>query len=104
MPKRLSDEARQYIINGRKKGADASQIAKDLGISARHVHRLWARYQKTGGTRLRMGRPRDHITESQIRLVTEAHQKQPVGVVRTARALKKNHDISYSRVYRRPYE
>ena len=100
MPKRLSDEERQYLINGCKKGTAASKIAKDLGISTRHVYRLWERYQKTGGTRLKMGRPKNYVTESQIRLVTEAHQRQPVGVVRTTRELKKNHDISYSQVYR----
>ena len=100
MPERLSDEARQHLIKGLGKGTAASKLAKDLGISPRHVYRLWARYQKTGDTCLRMGRPKDHITEYQIRLVTEAHQKQPVGVARTARELKKNHDTSYGRVYR----
>ncbi len=78
----------------------ASKIAMDLGISARHVRRLWARHQVTGDTRMRMDRPRDHITEAQIRLVTEAYGKQPVGAGRAARALRKNHDISYGRVYR----
>ena len=100
MPERLSDEARQYIVRGRRKGTPASEIARDLGVSPRHVHRLWARHLKTGDTRLGMGRPRDHITESQIRLVTEAHQRRPVGVARTARALRRNHDISYNCVYR----
>ncbi len=100
MPEGLSEDARQHIVRNRKKGVPASRIAKDLGISTRCVRRLWARYRKTGGTRLRMGRPRDHIPEAQIRLVTEAYEGQPVGAARVAKSLRKNHDISYGRVYR----
>ena len=99
MPERISDAARDYIIRNRKKGVPASEIAKKLNISARHVRRLWERHQKTGDTHLRMGRPKDHITEAQIRLVTDAHHKQPVGVLRTTRELKRDYDISYNRVY-----
>ena len=47
-----------------------------------------------------MGRPRAHITEAQMRLVVDAHEEQPVGAIRIAKALRKNHDISYNRVYR----
>ncbi len=100
MPDRFSEEDRQYIIRNRGKGVPASKIARDLDVSVRHVRRLWTRHQITGDTRLRMGRPRDHVAESQIRLVTEAYGEQPVGVGRVARALRKNHDISYGRVYR----
>ena len=100
VPDRLSDEARDYIIRNREKGVPASKIAKDLDISARHVRRLWERYQKAGDTRLKMGRPKDYITEAQRRLVTDAYREQPVGVTRITMELKKNHDISYNRVYR----
>ena len=97
VPKRFSEEGRQHIIRNRRKGVPASRITRDLDVSARHVRRLWARHQKIGGTRLRMGRPRDYVTESQIRLVTEAYREQPVGAVHVARDLRKNHDISYDR-------
>ena len=100
MPDRLSGEDRRHIIRNRRKGVPASRIARDLDISPRHVRRLWARYQKTGDTRMAMGRPRDCTTEAQIRLVAGAYREQPVGAVRVARALRKNHDISYGRVYR----
>ncbi len=100
VPGGLSEDARQHIIRNRRKGVPASRIARDLNISARCVRMLWARYQKTGCTRLRMGRPGDYVTEAQIRLVTEAYGEQPVGAVRVAKSLRKNHDISYGRVYR----
>ena len=94
MAKRLTEESRQYLIRQRKKGSPSSSIAADLGIAARYVRRLWARFKTDGTTHARMGRPRTCITASQIRLVTEAHGRRPVGVVRTARGLRKNHDIS----------
>ena len=62
------------------------------------MSRPWARHQRTGGTRLRMGRPRDYVTGAQMRLVIDAYREQPVGAVRIARALRKNRDISYGRV------
>ena len=55
MSKRVTEESRQYLARRKKKGVPASQIAKDLGITARHVRRLWARFQKTGTTHVRMG-------------------------------------------------
>ncbi len=100
MTKRLTEESRQYLVRQRRKGSSSSQVARDLGITARHVRRLWARFQRTGTTRARMGRPRLCITASRMRLVTWAHRRRPVGVVRTARDLRKNHDISYHAVYR----
>ena len=100
MTKRLTEKSRQYIIRQRKKGIASSQIAKDLGITARHVRRLWARFQTIGTTRVKMGRSYNLITSAQIRLVTNAHQDDPVGVLRTARRLRSSHDISYRTVYR----
>ena len=100
MSRRITEESRQYLVRKRRNGTPPSQIARDLGITARHVRRLWARFRRTGTTRAKMGRPRTHVTASQIRLVTDAHSRRPVGVVRTARYLRKNHDISYCAVYR----
>lgn len=100
MSKRITEESRKYLVRERKKGVSPSKIARDLKITTRHVRRLWARFQKTGTTHVKMGRPRNCTTASQIRLVTDAHQKHPVGVVHTARNLRKNHDISYHTVYR----
>lgn len=100
MPERLSDEVRQSIVRNRRNNVSASRIAGDLGVSDRHVHWLWKRHQKTDGTRLRMSRLGDCITEAQVWLVTDAYREQPVGVLRVARELRKNHDISYNRVYR----
>ena len=83
-----------------KEGLPASQVAADLGTTARYVRRLWARFQETGTARARMGRPRACMTGAQMRLVTDAHGRRPVGVVRTARNLRKDHDIRYCAVCR----
>ena len=100
MVKRLTEKSRQYIIRQRKKGVASSKIAADLNITPRHVRRLWARFQKTGTTHARIGRPPVTITASQIRLVTETYNDGPAGVTRTAKRLRSNHDISYNTVYR----
>ena len=100
MAKRRTEESRQYIIRQRKKGIKSSQIAQDLGITERHVRRLWARAQATGTTHVKIGRPHVGITSTQIRLVTEAYKNEPVGVLRTAKRLQDNYDISYRTVYR----
>ncbi len=99
MTKRLTEKSRQYIIRQRKKGVVSSQIARDLGITARHVRRL-GQVPTIRTTRMKMGRPHVPTTSAQIRLVTEAHRDDPVGVLRTAKRLSDNHDISYRAVYR----
>ena len=98
--KGLTEEAGKHPVRRLGKGVPAPDVAEDLGISIRHVRRLWARFQKTGTMRVQMGRPRACITGARIRLITGAHQRRPVGVVRTARELGRNHDISYAAVYR----
>ncbi|MDE0265737.1 MAG: DDE-type integrase/transposase/recombinase [Thaumarchaeota archaeon] len=100
MPEGLSEDAGQHIVRNRGKGVPASRMARDPGISARCVRRPRARYRKTGGTRPRMGRPRDHVTGAQIRPVAGACEGQPVGAARVAKSLGKNHDTSYGRACR----
>ncbi len=43
-----------------------------------------------------MGRPMIPITDTQIRMVTEAYRKYPIGVVRIAKRLRQNYNISLS--------
>ncbi len=64
------------------------------------MRRLWARFQRIGTTRVKIGRSLVPITIAQIRLVTEAHHDEPAGVVRITKRLKPNRDISYHAVYR----
>ncbi len=47
-----------------------------------------------------MGRLHNPVAAAQIRLVTDAHRDDPVGVLRTARRLRNNHGTSYRAVYR----
>ncbi len=84
----------------RRPSMPSSKIAKDLNITARHVRRLWARFQATGTTRVKMGRPHVPVTAAQIRLVTGTHEGEPTGVLRTAGRLRHNHNTSYRAVYR----
>ncbi len=85
MTGRLTEGSRKYLVRQREKGVPSSQVARDLGITARHVRRLWARFLETGTTAAGMGRPRTCMTAAMIRLVTGAHGRRPAGAVRTAR-------------------
>ena len=85
MAKRLT-EVSQYLANKRSNGMSPSQIARDLGITDRHVLRPSVRFQRTGITRAKMGKPRLCITTSQRRLVaspreasrgSDTHSKEP---------------------------
>ena len=92
----------RYAIRRRKKGKSASTLASELGVMPRHVRRLWAGFCRTGTPHVprRPGRKPVQPTTDEIRMVLEEHKREPVGVLRMARRLRKDHVISYSSIYR----
>ena len=100
--KRLTADAIRYAIRQRKKDKSASTIASELGVTPRHVRRLWAGFCRTGTPYVprRPGRKPVQPTTDEIRMVLEEHKREPVGVLRMARRLRKDHVISYSSIYR----
>ncbi len=95
MTGRLAGGSRKYLIRHRKKGMPSSQVARDLGITARHVRGPWVGFPGTGTAAAGTGRPRACMTAAMIRLVTGVHGRRPAGVARTARRLMRDHDVSY---------
>ena len=92
----------RYAIRRRKKGKSASAMASEPGVMPRHVRRLWAGFCRTGTPHVprRPGRKPVQPTTDEIRMVLEEHKREPVGVLRMARRLRKDHAISYSSIYR----
>ena len=100
--KRLDEKTIKYAINKRREGVSASEIATALGISERHVRRLYARFLKTGKYPIPNvgGRPTKPVTQEEITTVLEVHKKEPVGVLRTASTVQLESSISHRRIYR----
>ena len=78
-------------------------MAEELGVTQRHIQRLWAEYLRTGMVHVQRpaGRPADpEPSEQEIQAVLDVHGRKPEGVVRTAKRLRKEgHDISHHRAY-----
>ena len=100
MSKGLTAEAGRHLAKGPGKGAPAPEVAKDPGISIRHVRRLRAGLRKTGTMRAQAGRLRARITGARIRPTAGARQGRAAGAARAAGGLGGNHDIGYAAAYR----
>ncbi len=78
-------------------------VAEELGVTQRHIQRLWAEYLKTGKTHVQRpaGRPAGpEPSEEEIQAVLDVHGRKPEGVVHTAKRLRKEGgDISRYRTY-----
>ncbi len=95
MTGRPAGGSRKYLARQRENGVPAGRVAADLGITARHVRGPWAGFPEAGTAAAGTGRPRACMTAAMVRLVTGAHGRRPAGVVRTARRLRRDHDMSY---------
>ena len=73
-----------------------------LGVSARHVYRLWAEYRVTGRAHVqgKPGRPGKEPDASLVRAVLAEHDANGTGAVYTARRVRKKRHISYRAAYR----
>ena len=103
MKPKLTDRAIRYAIRQLKKGRGTRVVAEELGVTQRHIQRLWAEYTRTGNVHVQRpaGRPADpEPSEQEIQAVLDVHGRKPEGVVRTAKRLRKEGcDISRHRTY-----
>ena len=102
MTKRLTAKAIRYAMEQLKKGKSTSEVATEIGVTTRHVRRLWEEFCLTGSAHVPKtpGRPTSGPSPDEVQMVLDAHKHEDVGVVRVAMNLRKNHDISYAKVYR----
>lgn len=101
MQVKLDDNKIKYIIREKKKGTPNIIIAKNMGISTRHVRRLWAKYTNTGQlpTIGRRGRPATKtISDEEVELVLAECKSGGSGVGRITKALA-DKNISGRSVY-----
>ena len=99
MKPKLTAKSIRYAIRQLENGKSTKVVAKELGVSQRHIQRLYAEYKKTGiihsqGT---PGRPIRPISAEEIKTVLDVHNQDPAGVRRTVKNLGSY--ISQRRVY-----
>ncbi len=101
MPTKLDDAKIKYVIREKKKGTSNTKIADGVGISTRHVRRLWSLYEATGSLPVikSAGRPAAKISDEDVRRVLDAYGNEGAGVGRVAKALR-HQNISGRTVYK----
>ena len=101
MTKHLTAKTIRHAMGQIKKGTSTSAVAVQIGVTPRHVRRLWAEFCATGSLHIpRMpGRPATRPSPDEVQMVLDEHRREDMGVLRTAMNLRKDHDISYSKVY-----
>ena len=102
MATRLTQKTVRYAITQCQKGQKTSTVAKQVGVSQRRIQQLCAEFQRTGTIHAlqRPGRRPVHATDADVSMVLKEHGREPVGVLQTAKKLRRNHDISYALTYR----
>lgn len=99
---KLTGKSVRYAITQLGRGRSTVIVAAEIGVTPRHLRRLWAAYRRTGTIPVSRpaGRPSSRPTGDQVRPVPDLHAEQPAGVGRTALAARKTADISDRLVYR----
>ncbi len=105
MRKRLDERAIKYLIRQLQKGARASHVALQLGVTSRHVRRLWEHFLEEGSIDCIMprpaGRPASQPAQDMIDAVVKLHEHEIMGVQRTVLRLHElGINISYYDAYR----
>ena len=100
MKPKLTDKSMRYAIRQLEKGKDTRTVAQEIGVTQRHVQRLWMEYRDGGRMHLQgqPGRPAKPLSPDEVKAVLDAHALDPAGVLRTAKNLG-NH-ISHRRICR----
>lgn len=100
MTSKLTNKSIQRAIKQLEKGKSTRTVAKDIGVTTRHVQRLWKEYKDKGVIHLqgRPGRPIKPMLPEEIKAVLDAHALNPAGVMQTTKNV--GNRTSHRRVYK----
>lgn len=90
MRAKLDDGKTKYVIREKEKGTPSTEMAESMGVSARHVRRLRAKYRSVGSlpTIGKGGRPATKtISDEEVSLVLAECRSGGSGVGRVTKAL-----------------
>lgn len=95
MAKRLTTKSIRYAMAQLDRGRSTAEVAGEIGVTPRHVHRLRAKFHVTGTPHVaqRPGRPAWLPSSEEVRLVLDECRRELQGVLRTAMNLQVNHDL-----------
>ena len=96
---KLTDKSIRYAIEQLEKGMNSKTVAKEIGVSRRHVQRLWLEYRDDGKIHVqgKPGRPAKPVLPEEVKAVLDAYALNPAGVMKTTKNL--DNRISHRRVY-----
>ena len=102
MKKRLTEEQIKHAVGECARGRRPSEVAAGVGVSTRHVQRLYAEFRAAGTVhvRCRPGRRPLPAPGWKAAAVLGEYGRRPAGVQRVARRPRRLHDISYYDTYR----
>ena len=97
---KLTNRSIRRAIKQLEKGKSTRTVAKDIGVTTRHVQRLWKEYKDKGVAHVqgRAGRPIKPMLPEEIKAVLDAHALNPGGVMQITRSL--GNRTSHRRVYK----
>ena len=100
MKAKLTDKSIRYAVRQLTRGKTTKTVSEELGVTQRHIQRLWAEYKNAGTAHLqeKPGRPTKPLLDEEVKAVLDAHSTDPAGVLRTTRNLGSH--ISHRRIYR----
>ena len=75
-----------------KKGNSSSVMTTEIGVTPRHVRRLWAEFCFIGSTHIpkTLGRTTSRPSPDEVQMVLNAHKRKDVGIVRVAMNLRES--------------
>ena len=78
---------------------NSKTVAKEIGVTRRHVQRLWVEYRDDGKIHIqgKPGRPAKPVSPEEVKAVLDAYALNPAGVMKITRNL--DNRISHRRVY-----
>ena len=96
---KLTNRSIRRVIRQLEKGKDTKTVAKEIGVTTRHVQRLWMEYRNEGSIHVqgKPGRPAKPVSPEEVKAVLGAYASNPVGVKQIAKNL--GNRTSHRRVY-----
>ena len=96
---KLTNRSIRRAIRQLEKGADTETVAKEAGVTRRHIQRLWVEYRDEGYIHVQSkpGRPPKPVSPRDVKAVLKAYASNPAGVKQITKSL--GNRTSHRRVY-----
>jgi putative transposase len=100
---RLTPEKVRWIIQAKKRGLGAKEVAWSQGVTVRRVQQLWKAHRETGEIPVLRapGRPKEAFTMDEVNAILDAHQTYDLGAIGLEKILvEQGKKISHNRIHK----